>query len=241
MIVVFAIGPSCAAGSDARARDSVRGTFVNGPRRTCLRGGASSARAGPSARQALLGAFFAGAQLAGGSRVGCAWVGAPRILCDGGSPAFWFLGYAFQRQSRRPHRGFLLSRGLARLCGPSRAAVIPFYGFRRRALCLARTRDWILYYLVSRALLEFLKPDPALIPLLRRAKTTSRGVPHKFERARLKSCLKIGFRKVHVLVTRLTKKAANTHEKAPQRRPALDLQHRRAALRRRRAAAQAQI
>ena len=93
--------------------------------------------------------------------------------------------------------------------------------------------SWILLILVFKPT-RLSKTDPALIPLLTRARTTSRRVPHKFDRGALKDLKK----KVHVLGTRVTKKAANTHEKAPRRRLAIDL-HRRAAPRCRRAAAQA--
>ena len=62
-----------------------------------------------------------------------------------------------------------------------------------------------------RALLEFSKPDRALTPPLTRARTTSRGVLHKFDHARSK----IGFRKsARTRGTRLLKRLQHT-EKPP--------------------------
>ena len=79
-----------------------------------------------AARQAISGAFYAVAQVAGGFHVGCACVGATRITLVCETPVFCFLLFCRRWLSRRSQDGFLLSRGLARLCGASRAAAISF-------------------------------------------------------------------------------------------------------------------
>ena len=98
-----------------RGRASARGRLAQ-----------TAAMARVAARQAISGAFYAVAQVAGGFHVGCACVGATRITLVCETPVFCFLLFCRRWLSRRSQDGFLLSRGLARLCGASRAAAISF-------------------------------------------------------------------------------------------------------------------